>query len=259
MRRFGCAPSERAAQVTLTDLPAALPLLRRNAAALAAAVAAAGGSMSVAELDWSRIGGRDRGAGGATEQTRRPPGRAAADGATCAALPGAGEPRGGRAARGAAACAAACSAGCPEQRGCLPAAEADGAAGRCESACADTLCGVPYALLLGADLVYTPAAVAPLASTIAHVMHASSSGVSGAENPTHAGRHGSHAGARPAACEVLLAHKDRHECVTASLMAALAATGLVLEPVGVSARSPAVRVFRSVRGGRSCECMDCPR
>lgn len=244
----------RTAQVTLTDLPAALPLLRRNAAALAGGIAAAGGSASVAELDWSRVEECGRASGSAPERTRKAAGDAAASSIRCAAGPGTGdlnrglEPCSGRAAHGPAACAAARSAGRAEQDGPSPAAEAHGA-----GACADALCGAPYALLLGADLVYTQAAVAPLASTIAHVLHGSSSRVSGEQHPSHAGWLGSHHGARPTACGVLLAHKDRHERVTASLMAALAGLGLVLEPVGVSARSPAVRVFRSVHREHSCE------
>lgn len=237
--------------MTLTDLPAALPLLRRNAAALASAVAAGGGSASVAELDWARVGGRERGGGSAPEQARQAPGATAASSVERAADPGGGKPCSGHAlhapAAAQAACAAACSAGCQEQRGDLPAAEARDAA-----ACADALCDAPYALLLGADLVYTQAAVAPLASTIARVLYGSTSRVCGATQRSHAGRHVSH---QRAACEVLLAHKDRHEGVTASLMAALAEFGLVLEPVGVSARSPAVRVFRSVLKGHSCECV----
>ena len=244
----------RTAQVTLTDLPAALPQLRRNAAALAGAIAAAGGSTCVAELDWSHVEECGRGPGSAPEQAWKPPGDPAASSARCAAGPGTGdvncrlEPCGGHAAHGPAACAAARSAGCAEQDGRSPAAQANGAC-----ACADALSGAPYALLLGADLVYTQAAVAPLASTIAQVLHGWSSGVSGEECPSDAGLHGSHQGACPTACEVLLAHKDRHERVTASLMAALAGVGLVLEPVGVSARSPAVHVFRSVHRKHSCE------
>ena len=242
------------AQVTLTDLPAALPLLRRNAAALAGAVAAAGGFTRVAELDWSHVEQCGRGPGSAPEQAWKPPGDAAASSVACAAGPGTGdvnrrlEPCGGRAAHGPGACAAPRAAGCAEQDSCAPAAEAHD-----DGACADALCGAPYALLLGADLVYTQAAIAPLASTIAQVLHGWSSGVSGEKCPSDVVGHGSHRGACPTACEVLLAHKDRHERVTASLMAALARVGLVLEPVGVSARSPAVHVFRSVQREHSCE------
>ena len=89
---------------------------------------------------------------------------------------------------------------------------------------AHALCDTPYDLLVGADLVYTQAAIAPLARTIARVL---------------CGR-----GLRPPTGRVLLAHKDRHADVTAGLMAALAEAGLALEPVGVSVRSPAVRVYR---------------
>ena len=243
----------RNAQVTLTDLPAALPLLRRNAVALAGGIAAAGGSASVADLDWSRIEECRSARRSAPEQTRQLPGHAAASSVGCAAGPGTGdadrglEPCSRRAAHGPAACTAARFAGRAEQDSRAPVAEAHDT-----GACADALCGAPYALLLGADLVYTQAAVVPLASTIAHVLYGCSGRVSGEEHPGHADRHGCHKGACPSACEVLLAHKDRHELVTASLMAALAGFGLVLEPVGVSARSPAVRVFRSVHREHIC-------
>ncbi|KAK9831887.1 hypothetical protein WJX81_005587 [Elliptochloris bilobata] len=53
----GLAAALLGAQVTMTDLPAAMPLLRHNAAALADAVAAAGGSITVAELDWASVQG----------------------------------------------------------------------------------------------------------------------------------------------------------------------------------------------------------
>ena len=243
----------RTAQVTLTDLPAALPLLRRNAAALAGAIAAAGGSATVAELDWSHADECGSASGSAPEKALKRPEHAAASSVGCAAGPGTSdvnrrlEPCGGGVAHGP-ACAASRSAGCTEQDNCAPAAVAHGA-----GACAGALCGAPYVLLLGADLVYTQAAVAPLASTIAQVLYGRSSRVRGRDRPGHAGRHGSHHGAHAVACEVLLAHKDRHERVTASLMAALAGVGLVLEPVGVSACSPAVRVFRGVHREHSCE------
>ena len=91
-------------------------------------------------------------------------------------------------------------------------------------ASAHALCDAPYDLLVGADLVYTQAAIAPLSRTIARVL---------------CGR-----GLCPPPGRVLLAHKDRHADVTAGLMAALAEMGLALEPVGVSVCSPAVRVYR---------------
>ena len=91
-------------------------------------------------------------------------------------------------------------------------------------ASAHALCDAPYDLLLGADLVYTQAAIAPLSRTVARVL---------------GGR-----GSRPPPGRVLLAHKDRHADVTAGLMAALAEVGLALEPVGVSVGSPAVRVYQ---------------
>jgi len=307
-------------QVTLTDLPGALPLLRRNAAAAAAAIAAAGGSATVAELDWAGAPGwlpsswpappaaaaptagaepalscrcaAEDGAGAdrarqrpaqarpcaertaesacgwagaaapaASCQPRRCSGRAPDEAPTVPGAHDAGDARthaapccgrvdsggsGNRAGRGQAAEA-------PDRPG-APAAEAAGQAhaalccGRVGSGVREgqgqaaeapahpgalaegaALCDARYDLLLGADLVYTAAAVAPLANAVARALRAPSGGRRGA------------AGA--GACGVLLAHKDRHAHVTAGLMRALEALGLRLEPVGVSVRSPAVRVY----------------
>ncbi len=276
-------------QVTLTDLPGALPLLRRNAAAAAAAIAAAGGSATVAELDWASVpgwhptcwpapsaaaaptagAGQAPNCGGAAEngadadcawqrltQARPCAGRPAesACGCTGAAAPAAScqpsrrsgcapdnaptaprAPDVGDAQAHAASCCGRAGSGArggqgqpaeaPARPG-APAAEAAGQRGCAEGA---ALCDARYDLLLGADLVYTAAAVAPLANAVARALRAPRSGRRGADGAD--------------ACGVLLAHKDRNAHVTAGLMRSLEALGLRLEPVGVSVRSPAVRVY----------------
>jgi len=304
-------------QVTLTDLPGALPLLRRNAAAAAAAIAAAGGSATVAELDWAGVPGWQPSSWPAPPAAAAPTaGAEQALSCRCAAEDGAGADRARRRPAQAHPCAerpaesacgwagaAAPAASCQPSRrsGCAPddapiapcapdasdaqahassccgrisngiwegpgraaeaparpgapAAEAAGQAhaasccGRVGSGVREgqgqaaeapahpgapaegaALCNARYDLLLGADLVYTAAAVAPLANAVARALRAPSGGRRGA--------------AAAGACGVLLAHKDRHAHVTAGLMRALEALGLRLDPVGVSVRSPAVRVY----------------
>ncbi|KAI3430652.1 hypothetical protein D9Q98_005244 [Chlorella vulgaris] len=129
----GLAAACLGAAVTATDLPEVLPQLQASVAANGGMLAAAGGSIAVAALDW-----------------RQP---------DLAILQ-------------------------PDQ---------------------------PFDYLLGADLVYSAAAVGPLAATVAALNNARSSS------------------SRP--LKILICHKHRHQDVDAALLAALAAAGVRLRAV----------------------------
>ena len=144
----GLAAACLGAAVTATDLPEVLPQLQASAALNRAMVGAAGGSLTVATLDW-----------------RHPD----------AALL------------------------CPQP----PALQ--------------------YDWLLGADLVFSPAAVDPLAATVAAaVRHAAAVAGGGT------GSDGTHGGT---SLKVLVCHKQRHEEVDTALLATLKAAGVALRVV----------------------------